>query len=229
MSSVRLYMVGGYVRDKLLGVKSKDIDYAVVAPSYDDMKAEILRRGGTIFLEKPEYLTIRARLPDIGAADFVLCRKDGAYIDGRRPEEVQPGGLYDDLRRRDFRMNAIAMNEEGQYIDPFGGREDLKDGVIRCVGKTKDRFTEDYLRMLRAIRFAVTKDMSLSGEIMDCLRSSVYAANLRNVAVERVREEMLKCFRHNTLYTLKLLEAFPLVRWAVLDGTGLWLKPTLEQ
>jgi tRNA nucleotidyltransferase (CCA-adding enzyme) len=222
-----MYLVGGYVRDKILGVRSKDMDYSVEAPSYDAMKEEIKRRGGTIFLEKPEYLTIRARVPEMGAADFVLCRKDGSYIDGRRPEDVEPGTLMDDLARRDFTMNAIALSEDGEYIDPFNGRQDIDDRFIRCVGDPADRFAEDHLRMLRAIRFSVTKDMWIAPTIALCLRDM--ADKLANVAIERVREEMLKAMHHDTLATLKLLEDFPNVRDVVFGDSELWLKPTLEK
>jgi tRNA nucleotidyltransferase/poly(A) polymerase len=223
-----MYLVGGYVRDKILGVKSKDMDYSVVAPSYEAMRAEIERRGGDIFLEKPEYLTIRARVPELGAADFVLCRKDGSYIDGRRPEDVEPGTLMDDLARRDFTMNAIALSEDGEYIDPYEGRYHIEQGLIACVGNPKDRFSEDYLRMLRAIRFSITKKMRLAPSIMQCLVDPTMAEKIRDVAVERVREEMLKCFHADTPCMLQVLEDLPHVKRAVFGG-DLWLKPTLEK
>jgi tRNA nucleotidyltransferase (CCA-adding enzyme) len=223
---IKLYRVGGCVRDKILGVKSKDIDFSVEAPSFDAMRDEIVRRGGEIFLEKPEYLTIRARVPELGAADFVLCRKDGAYYDGRRPENVELGTLMDDLCRRDFTMNAIAEDEDGRLIDPFSGQLDMIMKVINCVGNTRERFEEDYLRMLRALRFSITKSMGLSLEIRLCLQSDM-ADKIADVAEERVREEMLKCFRADTPRTLLLLEEFPRVRAAVFSGK-LWLKPTME-
>jgi tRNA nucleotidyltransferase (CCA-adding enzyme) len=225
-NNIKLYRVGGCVRDKILGVKSKDIDFSVEAPSFDAMRDEIVRRGGEIFLEKPEYLTIRARVPELGAADFVLCRKDGDYIDGRRPEDVEPGTLMDDLSRRDFTMNAIAEDEDGRLIDPFSGQLDMILKVIHCVGNTRERFEEDYLRMLRALRFSITKSMGLSLEIRLCLQSDM-ADKIADVAEERVREEMLKCFRADTMRTLQLLEEFPLVKGAVFSGK-LWLKPTME-
>ena len=227
---VKMYLVGGYVRDKILGVKSKDMDYSVEAPSYDAMKEEIERRGGTIFLEKPEYLTIRARVPNMGAADFVLCRKDGSYVDGRRPEDVEPGTLMDDLARRDFTMNAIAMDEDGNYIDPHGGQADIERRLICCVGDAEDRFEEDHLRMLRAIRFAITKDMYLSPKIVELFDDTFMVDKIALIAIERVREEMLKCFHCNTLDTLKRLERFSHLREVLfsMDCGGLWLKPTLE-
>jgi tRNA nucleotidyltransferase (CCA-adding enzyme) len=165
----------------------------------------------------------------MGAADFVLCRKDGAYVDGRRPEDVEPGTLLDDLARRDFTMNAIAKDEDGSYIDPFGGQSDMKLGVIVCVGDARKRFEEDYLRMLRAIRFALTKKMALDPNIEACLRDPEMVEKIADVSVERVREEMLKCFHYNTLAMLMLLENLPLVRDIVFGNSGLWLKPTLEK
>jgi len=223
-----MYLVGGFVRDKILGVKSKDMDYSVEASSYEAMRQAIVERGGDIFLEKPEYLTIRARVPGLGAADFVLCRKDGAYIDGRRPEDVEPGTLMDDLARRDFTMNAIAMTEDGEYIDPFFGRKHMLEGMIQCVGSARERFDEDYLRMLRAIRFAITKKMALSPEIMVCLIDHTMASKIGEVAIERVREEMLKCFHADTPQTLQILEDLRHVKHAVFGGE-LRLKPTLEK
>ena len=156
MKNIKFYQVGGSVRDDLLGFPSKDIDYSVEAPSFEAMKSEIVNRGGEIFLEKPEYLTIRANVPNMGACDYVLCRKDGAYYDGRRPESVEIGTIRDDLARRDFTVNAMAINEDGELIDPHGGKVDLLHKTLRCVGNAHERFSEDYLRMLRAIRFCIT-------------------------------------------------------------------------
>jgi tRNA nucleotidyltransferase (CCA-adding enzyme) len=96
--TIEYFKVGGFVRDAILGVKSKDIDYAVQAPSYEAMAADIVARGGKIFYEKPEYLTIRAKMNGEDA-DFVLCRKEGAYSDARHPDKVEPGTIDDDLAR----------------------------------------------------------------------------------------------------------------------------------
>lgn len=125
MSSIKFYQVGGSVRDSFIGLKSKDIDYAVEAPSFDAMREAIKERGGEIFLETPQFLTIRANVPGMGACDYVLCRKDGEYVDGRRPETVTAGTILDDLARRDFTMNAIAIAEDGTILDPFDGRKDI--------------------------------------------------------------------------------------------------------
>ena len=226
---VKMYLVGGFVRDRLMGVASKDMDFAVEAESFAEMHREIMRRGGKIYLETPEYLTIRAKVPEWGDADFVLCRKDGEYVDGRHPETVEIGTLHDDLARRDFTMNAIAMAEDGDYIDPFDGQKDIQEGVIRCVGSARERFQEDYLRMLRAIRFAITKDMLLSADISDCLEDEAMVGKLLSVSVERIREELHRCFMFNTAATLWMLDEYRLIRDVIFKQTDLRLKPTLER
>jgi tRNA nucleotidyltransferase/poly(A) polymerase len=221
------YLVGGAVRDELLGVKSKDYDYSVEAESYEAMKEAINVRGGEIFLENPEYLTVRAKVPGLGAADYVLCRKDGAYSDGRRPDEVVMGTLHDDLSRRDFTVNAIAKDEGGRLIDPFGGIEHLKRGVLHCVGDAQDRFREDSLRILRALRFSITKGLDITQYLHQCLRNEEIVSGLENVSGERIREELHKMFKHNTLLTLGMLEEYSLVKHYCFPE-GLWLMPTFK-
>ena len=223
--------MGGSVRDELLGIKSKDIDYSVEAPSYDAMKAYIADvRKGTIFLESPEHFTIRAKIDGLGAADFVLCRKDGSYSDGRHPDSVEVGTLLDDLARRDFTMNAIAKAEDGTIHDPHHGAVDLSFGKIKCVGKAEDRFKEDSLRILRAIRFSITKELTLDGTVQRALRDNELVNLLINVPVERIREELVKCFAYDSYRTLQtLMYDYPYVGKKVFDAKNLWLKPTIIQ
>src|SRR5687768_7510936 len=117
--NIQFFQVGGSVRDELLGKQSKDIDYAVEAPSYGAMREAIVERGGEIFQENEAFLTVRAKVPTLGACDYVLCRKDGTYDkDGRRPDFVEVGSLADDLARRDFTVNAMAKAEDGTLVDP---------------------------------------------------------------------------------------------------------------
>lgn len=223
----KFYKVGGCVRDEILGLKSKDIDYSVEAASYEAMRDAVIQRGGEIFLETPQHFTIRAKVPGLGAADFVLARKDGAYSDGRRPDSVEAGTLLDDLARRDFTMNAIAQDEEGNFIDPFNGAKDISNRFIQVVGSV-DRLREDSLRMLRAIRFAITKDFILSPQIFTFLSLGENAKLLRNVSEERIREEMNKAFAADTLKTLTFLDHFTAIR-EVLFSRGLSLETTLKQ
>jgi len=225
----KFYLVGGYVRDKLLGVESHDRDYSIEAESYDAMRQAILERGGEIFLENPEYFTIRANVPNMGACDYVLCRKDGAYTDGRRPDDVQMGTLTDDLARRDFTVNAMAFDEYANLIDPFGGQKDLDNKLLRTVGHTEDRFEEDALRMLRAIRFSITKNFKLDRPICCCLVDLHFVGLLKNVSKERIREELYKCFKHNTFNTMYALSTYHEVANAVFEDCEMWLKPTLEK
>lgn len=225
--TVKYYLVGGAVRDEILGKKSKDLDYSCEAPSYEAMKQDILARGGTIFVESPQYLTIRAKMKG-EAADFVLCRKDGSYYDGRRPDTVEVGTLYDDLARRDFTMNAIAKDENGELVDPFNGLQDIKDRTIRCVGKASDRLSEDALRMLRAIRFSITKSFAIDESIVRFIDSRHML--IVNVSEDRIRDELTKCFAHNTLETMRLFgrHEFMGLRDMVFTTTKIWLKPTSE-
>jgi tRNA nucleotidyltransferase (CCA-adding enzyme) len=230
---MKIYQVGGCVRDSLLGVPSKDIDYAVEASSYQEM-VEYIKSRGKIFLETPQHLTVRAHIEGKQPADFVLCRKDGTYSDGRRPDSVEPGTLLDDLRRRDFTVNAIALDEEtGQYIDPFHGQEDLMTMKLRCVGSAKERFTEDALRMLRALRFHITKGFELDRDIHGQFCDLDMIKRLsKNISLDRKRDEMTKCFSFNTLRTLEVLHKLPSsFVSAIFDGdTGaMWLMPTSKE
>ncbi len=225
-SKYPIYLVGGYVRDKLMNLPSKDMDYSVEAPSFEKMQKEIIRLGGEIFLESPEYFTIRARLNG-DVSDFVLCRKEGKYSDGRRPDKVEVGTIFDDLSRRDFTMNAIAIRmSDGEYIDPHNGKKDIENKLIRCVGDTQDRMREDYLRGLRALRFSITKNMQIDDEIVDFLLDYDFVEGIESVSEERIREELYKMFRHNTRQTLATIYHFELNY--LFDGR-MWLCPTLKE
>lgn len=233
--TIKTYQVGGCVRDALLGVESKDIDYAVEAPSYEAMVAWIKERG-KIFLEKPEFLTVRAHLTGGQPADFVLCRKDGVYSDGRRPDAVEVGTLFDDLKRRDFTVNAIAYDEDTkQYIDPHSGKVDLENKLLRCVGKAEDRFREDALRMLRAIRFSITKGLKMDAELLDALikRDLIDLLDTK-ISADRKRDELEKCFRFSTVKTIETLMYIGMETKFlehVFDGKSgkIWLLPTSKE
>lgn len=232
MKNIKIYEVGGSVRDSLLGLKSKDRDFCVIASSYEDMKNYLIGRGAKIFLEKPEYVTIRCKLEPYGDCDFVLGRKEGYYGDGRRPDSVSiVDSIEEELSRRDFTINAMAIDEDGNLIDPFNGKDDLLNKhLLACVGGAEARFKEDSLRMLRAIRFAITKRLSFSDDIYAALQNKNMIDLLDNISIERIREELYKCFYFDTPLTLRMItQTFPYISANVLNTDKLWLEPTLKE
>ena len=123
--------------------------------------------------------------------EVTTYRVDGEYEDGRHPKEVSfTTSLREDLRRRDFTINAMAYNEEEGLVDIFGGMDDLNAGIIRCVGDAKERFSEDALRMLRAIRFSAQLGYQIEKGTLDAIRK--LAPNLQKISAERIQMEMTK-------------------------------------
>lgn len=223
----KIYQVGGSVRDKIMGKNTKDIDFAVEAKSFDEMRSIILERGCTIFLESPQFFTIRAKHPKMGGVDFSLCRKDGIYRDGRHPDDVAIGTIYDDLARRDFTMNAIAIDlDSGEILDPFEGQQDISKNIIRGVGDVKHRFDEDKLRAIRALRFSITKSMQLDPSVTDAIHG-LSVADYKGVSTDRIRDEVHKMFAFSTFDTIKILQDYPVLP-ELMRERGLWLKPTTE-
>lgn len=240
MSNITLYLVGGAVRDLVRGEESKinDWDFAVEADSYGSMREWINSQGFEIYLETPQYFTIRARSSDNftfagrnlsqRTFDFTLCRVEDKYLDGRHPSSVRQGTIYQDLSRRDFTVNAMALTNDGTLIDPYNGKADIQNKVIRCVGGT-DRFVEDYLRVLRAIRFCVRLGYTLGEKEKVYLLNSQDRKLLASISEERVREELTKCFKADSLETLRKLWEFDLLTENIFDlFPDLWLMPTLK-
>jgi tRNA nucleotidyltransferase (CCA-adding enzyme) len=228
------FLVGGAVRDELLGIKSKDLDYTVVLDSSEILDkntvtpetpfqamVRILKSDGyEIFLESPDFLTVRAMSPSHEAADFVLARKESTYTDGRRPDRVEIGTLEDDLGRRDFRFNAIAKRTDGTFIDPFNGRQDINDRVIRAVGSAFDRLSEDALRAVRALRFSVTKGFRIDREVEFAMETAAVLESIRNqISDERIEQELSKMFRFDTVASLHACQRFPNLTAAMFAGS----------
>jgi tRNA nucleotidyltransferase/poly(A) polymerase len=247
---MELFLVGGAVRDEIMGIKRKDWDFSVVLSEFnvrdarfwgltdfEFMRDRLVRRGFEVFVDTPEFFTLRARGPkgftfagvDFGnqTFDFVMARKESGYTDGRRPDAVEAGDLMDDLSRRDFTVNAIAKDRHGNLIDPFHGRKDIADGVIRAVGNAQDRLMEDALRGLRAVRFAVQKGFSIDREVQAVLMSSSFQTALSSISTERQREELEKGFKVDTMKMLRLLSSFGLDS-VLFNNTGLRLMPTMK-
>jgi len=230
MNEINYYLVGGYVRDKILGVRSKDIDFAVEAPSFEALRNDLLAKNVLIWQERPEFLTIRGRHPELGAVDYTLCRKDGFYSDNRHPDTVEIGSIYDDLARRDFTINAIAIDERtNEYLDPHKGTQDIADRVLRTVGDPRDRFKEDPLRMLRAIRFYVTRDFEISGDVDILFFSRVLLDMLGRIPIERVYEELRKCFEANSWETLVFFDRHSALKDLIFNQMNLQLVPKIPE
>jgi tRNA nucleotidyltransferase/poly(A) polymerase len=235
--TVRMFEVGGCVRDSLMGLTSKDVDFTVEAPSFDAMRAHLLAENFRIFVEKAEFVTIRAAVPAghklrerTKDADFVLARRDGPTLDGRRPEFTEPGTLADDIARRDFTVNALARDPfTGQIIDLVGGVADIDSRTLRFVGNPMDRIREDGLRVLRGLRFMVTKKLTATPETMAAILSDEAARMLGCVSIERTRDEVEKMFAFDTLEALHIFRKLPEWTTAAIFRSPLRLSATLKE
>lgn len=236
-NGIRFFEVGGAIRDELLGIPSKDVDFAVEATSFQDLHDFLLLAGFKVWEVREEFLTIRAGVPKdhplakrTKDADFVMCRADGPSSDARRPDFVTPGTLLDDLKRRDFTVNAIARDPEtGEFIDPHNGMIDLGLRVLEFVGEPMDRVREDGLRILRGFRFMVTKGLTPGQETARALLCGESAELLSTIPTERVEMELRKMFQFNTLTTLDLLATLPEATKQAIFRDGLKLNPTTKQ
>ncbi len=179
------YVVGGCVRDSLLGRTPEDWDIttsaspAQVKQLFSHTIDTGIRHGTvTVVLDRERF-------------EVTTYRIDGEYEDGRHPKQVTfTSSLEEDLKRRDFTINAMAYSDESGLVDLFGGRKDLQDQVIRCVGHSAERFGEDALRMLRAVRFAA----QLGFHLTDSVRGSIHelAHTLKQVSAERIQAELVR-------------------------------------
>lgn len=184
------YIVGGAVRDFCLGQAPHDIDFATNAPP--DEVEQAMKNAGVFTTDVgKKFGTIVAYL-DGEEFEITTYRKDGGVLDGRHPDGVTYAKtIEEDLSRRDFTMNAMAMNPfTKEIIDPFGGREDLKEKKLRFVGRTKDRIKEDGLRIARAARFAIKYDLAIALEDEKIIKEN--ASLMGNVSKERKTDELKK-------------------------------------
>ena len=243
----QIFKVGGCVRDAFLGIDSKDIDFTFVLDDrsksvqdgFTEMESWMKEREYEIFLSTPEMFTIRAKFPSDHTfkglvADFVMARKEIGYEEGTRRPLLVLGSLEDDLVRRDFTLNAMAEDVDGNLVDLFNGLEDLGKKVLRTPMDPKITMMDDPLRILRALRFSITKGFSIDPTIWEAMRQPEILDKLRvTVSAERIREEVMKMMKHDTPETVKLLmkvhtEHIPGFIDLVFDR-GLWLKPTFEK
>ena len=179
------YAVGGCVRDSVLGRIPADWD--ITTSALPEQVKELFHRTIDTGIE---HGTVTVMMDKEGF-EVTTYRVDGEYRDHRHPEQVNfTGELKEDLRRRDFTINAMAYNDRCGMVDAFGGIEDLKHGVIRCVGVAGERFEEDALRILRAVRFAAQLGFEIEKETADAARA--LAGNLKDISAERIQTELVK-------------------------------------
>ena len=179
------YIVGGCVRDSVLGRTPQDWDITTSATP-EQTKALFRRTIDTGI----EHGTVTIMMDHVGY-EVTTYRVDGKYEDHRRPKEVTfTASLLEDLKRRDFTINAMAYNEQEGLVDIFGGAEDLRLGIIRCVGVPQERFDEDALRILRAVRFAAQLDFEIEAKTRQAIREK--AEFLRDISAERIQVELTK-------------------------------------
>ena len=201
------YAVGGCVRDTLLLRVPGDWDITTSA------KPEEVKKLFSHTIDTGiEHGTVTVMMNHIGY-EVTTYRIDGEYEDARHPKEVTfTSNLVEDLKRRDFTINAMAYNERCGLVDEFDGIGDLEKGVIRCVGDPMERFSEDALRMLRAVRFAAQLGFSIEDNTKEAIRK--LAPTIAKVSVERIAVELVKILTSNhpeklkTAYELGLTKVF---------------------
>jgi len=192
------YAVGGCVRDMILGKNPEDWDITTSAKPHEIKKVfkrtvdtGIMHGTVTVLLGKDHY-------------EVTTYRIDGKYEDYRHPKEVSfTSRLEEDLKRRDFTINAMAYNPQKGIVDLFGGMDDLKNGLIRCVGNASERFEEDALRILRAIRFSAQLGFQIEDNTKAAIREK--ANLLKNISAERIRMELTKLLVSDNPDRLRLL------------------------
>lgn len=207
-SGYQAYIVGGCVRDGILGLEPKDWDITT------DASPEQIQKVFPKNFYTNNFGTVTAMTgsdsPTLANVEITPFRTESMYSDNRHPDQVQwAKTIEEDLSRRDFTINALAMDIKGQIIDPFGGEKDLKAKVIKAVREPQERFQEDALRLLRAVRLAAQLHFTIEKETYLAIQAK--AQNLKNISQERIRDELLK-----TLAT-------PRSAWAIreMQSTGL--------
>ncbi len=207
------YLVGGCVRDMLLDREPKDWDVAT------DARPEEIQHifPDTVYENAFGTVGVKTASEDsrYKVIEVTTYRIEGKYTDQRHPDEVKfASNIKDDLSRRDFTVNAMAMDMKGEVIDPFSGRRDLRDRIIRTVGAAAERFSEDALRLMRAVRFAVELDFEIEANTRRAIET--LAGGLEAIAKERVRDELSKILMtRDAAKGIILLEELDLLRYVL--------------
>jgi len=185
--SYKAYIVGGFVRDYLLGIESNDID--ITTNATPKQIKEIFEDS---CLPTEDYGSITVIKKGV-RFEITTFRKEIEYANNRKPIEIKYiDDLFQDLLRRDFIINTLCMEQDGKILDYLGGQEDINNKLIRAVGSADDKFNEDCLRILRAVRFATILDFSLTDEIISAIKKNKYL--LKNLSYNRKKDELEKIF-----------------------------------
>lgn len=195
----KAYIVGGFVRDYILGIESKDVDIATNATPKDIM--EIFDNS---VLPNEEYGAVTLFVKN-SRFEVTTFRKEIRYLNNRKPVEIEYiNDLLEDLKRRDFKMNTLCMNKDGEIIDLLNGREDINQKIINTVGNSNFKFEQDSLRMLRAVRFATILNFKLSDEVKKAIIKN--KKSLITLSYNRKKQELDKIFAStNSKYGVELL------------------------
>ena len=181
------YLVGGCVRDLLIGREVSDHDITTSALPHE---VEAVFAGHRVIETGIKHGTVTV-LIEGEPFEITTFRTDGDYLDSRHPESVTfTRSIEDDLSRRDFTVNSIAMDKDGEYVDPFGGREDIECRIIRCTGDPDKRFNEDALRIIRALRFSSVLGFEIESGTAEAVHRN--RGLLNRISVERVFAELKK-------------------------------------
>lgn len=193
------YLVGGFVRDYLLGIESNDIDICTNAKP-----KELLEIFENAKIPKEDYGAVTIYYKNV-RYEITTFRKEVRYRDCRHPEEIiYINSLEEDLIRRDFTINTLCMDSAGNIIDLFQGEDDLEHKIIKTVGNSYQKFSEDALRILRAVRFAAKLHFSLDSEVIEAIKDTKHL--LKNISYQRKKEELDKIFTcSNIKYGIELL------------------------
>ena len=181
-----LVLVGGPVRDVLLGTEPKDYDFAS-ALEPDEAERRVRAAGSRVYTVGKRYGTIGFKLQG-ELIEVTTFRSELYDLSSRKPTVTFTTDIQADLARRDFTMNALAIRPDGSLLDPFDGASDIKQGIIRAVGKPKERFTEDPLRMMRLARFVARYGFTVDAETAKAITKQAYT--LQKVSPERISTEL---------------------------------------
>lgn len=229
VDGITFYLVGGGTRDLILGKKPHDLDFIMQTDmSFDEVIKAINKTDITIFQVKPEFQIIIAGIRNgnkMEGVDFAFPRKDGKYSDQRRPDDTErTNSLKEDASRRDFKINALFMNEDGVIFDYVNGIDDIEEKLISAVGSPIERFKEDPLRILRAMRFATQLDFSIDNNTFYDMHDSMHLLSNKSLSLDRMRVEVNKMLKANPKMAMNYMSDFGVVHYMLMKDPNAYFQ-----